>query len=342
MKIAQVFFPALLALLLGACDHHSDHDGHDHGEAGHSDHGHDHDDDHDDHHDSDHGDEHEDEDEHGDDHATEDHTEIAAAVAEETGIETAIAGPGVIVDEHAVQGLLTPIEGRVAKVTARFPGPIRKLHVAVGDNVRAGQPLASIESNMSLTEYTVTAPISGVVLSRDAALGQIATDSTQLFEIADLSKLWVDLHIFGSDAEHIGAGAGVTVSRMSDGVSIDTVLDRVLPAMATASQSTVARATIANTDGYWRPGAAVRARVTVDRQTVDLLVPLSALQRWRDQDVVFVRTGETYTARPVMLGRRDNQRVQILSGLQAGEEIVVKQSYLLKADLDKSGATHSH
>lgn len=269
-------------------------------------------------------------------------TEIAASIAAQSGIRVAPAGPGVIADEHEVQGLLTPVEGRVAKVAARFPGPVRRLAANVGDQVRAGQALASIESNLSLTTYTVSTPISGVVLARNAEVGSVAAEGTTLFEVADLSSLWVDLHVFGFDAQHIRAGSPVTLTRISDGATAQTTLERVLPGTATASQSTVARAVIANGDGQWRPGSAVTARVTVDRHPAALVVPVAALQTFRDGDAVFVRFGDVYEVRPVKLGKRDAQRVEILSGLKAGDQVVVEQSYVVKADIEKSGASHDH
>ena len=269
-------------------------------------------------------------------------TEIAAKTAADSGIRTAPAGPGVIADEHEVQGLLTPMEGRVAHAMARFPGPVRSLRANVGDSVRAGQPLASVESNLSLTTYAVSAPISGVVLARNASVGSVASEGSPLFEIADLSSLWVDLHIFGADAQHIRPGVPVKVTRMSDGATIETMLERVLPGTATASQSTVARATIANADGLWRPGSAVKARITVDQQPAALVVPLSALQNFRDWEVVFIRVGGTYEVRPVELGQRDASQVEVLSGLKIGDAVVVEQSYLIKADIEKSGASHDH
>ena len=269
-------------------------------------------------------------------------TEIDAKIATEAGIRVAPAVAGVIADEHEMQGLLTPVDGRVAQVMARFPGPIRALRANVGDQVRAGQALATIESNLSLSNYTVPSPISGVILQRNASVGGVAGEGTALYAVADLSTLWVDLHVFGADAQHIQAGVPVTVTRMSDGVSVDTTLERVLPGTATASQSTVARATLANTDGLWRPGSAVKARITVDQKPASLVVPLSALQTFRDWDVVFVRVGDTYEARPVELGKRDGTQVEILDGLQAGDQVVVEQSYLVKADIEKSGASHEH
>ncbi len=269
-------------------------------------------------------------------------TEILRKIADDSGIRVQPAGPGVIADEHEVQGLLTPVEGRAAKVMARFPGPIRSLRANVGDRVRAGQPLAIVESNLSLTNYTVTAPITGVVLARSASVGAVAGEGTVLFEIADLSTLWVDLHIFGSDAQHIQPGVPVKVTRMSDGVTIETTLERVLPGTATASQSTVARATIANEDGLWRPGSAVKARITVERQPAALVVPLAALQNFRDWEAVFIRIGDTYEVRPVELGKRDSERVEVLSGIRRDDSVVVEQSYLVKADIEKSGASHDH
>lgn len=269
-------------------------------------------------------------------------TRIEAGIADEAGIRVAPAAAGVIADEHEVQGLLTPVEGRVVRVTARFPGPIRRLNANVGDPVRAGQVLATVESNLSLTDYTVATPIAGVVLARNASVGAMAGEGAPLFEVADLSQLWVDLHIFGADAGHIRPGAAVSVTRLSDGVSVETTLERVLPGTATASQSTVARAILDNGDGLWRPGSAVRARITVEQQPAALVVPLSALQRFRDWDVAFVRVGDTYEVRPLQLGKRDGTRVEVLSGLREGDQVVVEQSYLVKADIEKSGASHDH
>lgn len=278
-----------------------------------------------------------------DEHADEGpkHTTISAAMAAASGIRTARAGPGEIRDEHEVQGLITPVEGRQARVVARFPGPVREVRVGVGDVVRAGQTLAVIESNISLSTYAVTAPLAGTVLARDTAVGDLAGDAP-LFEIADLSSLWVDLHLFGADAQHITPGLPVEVIRLSDGVAVATKLDRVLPGTATASQSTVARATVDNRDGLWRIGAAVRARVTVAVEPVALQVPLSALQTMDGNEVVFVRNGDDYVAHALKIGRRDGVNVEVLAGVASGDEVVVEQSYIVKADIEKSGASHDH
>jgi cobalt-zinc-cadmium efflux system membrane fusion protein len=268
-----------------------------------------------------------------------DHTTIEQKTAEEVGIRTAPVGPGIIRDAHEVQGLMTTVEGRHARIRARFPGPVKAVHAGVGDKVRAGQSLAVIESNASLAPYDIVAPFAGTILDVEVGVGDLAGEQP-LFELADLSSLWVDLHLFGGDAQHITPGLPVQVTRLSDGAKADTKLDRVLPGTATASQSTVARATVRNADGRWRPGTAVRARVTVSERQAALVVPTAALQTMENVTVVFVRSGDTYTARPVRLGERDAENAEVLAGLKAGEEIVVEQSYTIKADLEKASAAH--
>ena len=272
----------------------------------------------------------------------ENRTEIPAAIAAAAGVRVAPAGPATLADEHEVQGLLIPIDDRTARVTARWPGPIRTLEANVGDRVRVGQTLAQIDSNQSLGRYTVTSPIAGVVMARSATLGMNAGESGPLFEIADLSELWVDLHLFGNDANHITAGAPLTVTRLGDGISTRTTLERVLPGVATVSQSTVARAVVRNEDGAWRPGAAVKGRITVAQREVALAVPLTALQEMGGRPVVFIRIDDSYEARPLTLGERDAQQVEVLAGLAPGDPVVVEQSYLIKADIEKAGAAHEH
>src|SRR3546814_11985549 len=127
---------------------------------------------------------------------------ITAATAEKSGIKVQPAQPGVIADEHEVQGLLTPIEGRVAEATARFPGPTRSLKANVGDQVRAGPTLATIESNLSLSNYSVAAQIFGVFTPRSASVGALPGDAIPLFKHADLSQTLPELTIFGAPTTH--------------------------------------------------------------------------------------------------------------------------------------------
>jgi len=121
----------------------------------------------------------------------------------------------------------------------------------------------------------------------------------------------------------------------------ETRIETLLP-LATRGQSVVARASLGNADGLWRPGMMVAAEVTVSEREVPLAVRESGLQRFRDFTVVFAQIGETYEVRMLELGARDGERVEVLGGLKPGTRYVAEQSFLIKADIEKSGASHDH
>jgi cobalt-zinc-cadmium efflux system membrane fusion protein len=267
-------------------------------------------------------------------------TTIEADVARAAGIGTAVAGPGTIGDELLLYGAIAADATRVRTVHARFPGVIRNVSRNVGDMVRAGDVLATIESNESLQTYTVTAPIAGTVTARHAAAGE-QTDAEALFEIADFSSVWAELDVFARDRPRLATGLAVSVTT-DTGAGATGTIDYLAPVGNRASQSVTARVVLDNADGRWTPGQFVEARVTIGTTPVELAVPLSALQRFREFDVVFARFGDTYEVRMLELGRRDARFVEVLDGLMPGTEYVIDNSYLIKADIEKAGASHDH
>ena len=73
-----------------------------------------------------------------------------------------------------------------------------------------------------------------------------------------------------------------------------------------------------------------------------MVVPEAALQTWEEQTVVFARTAEGFEARPVKPGRRDGGQVEIHQGLAAGTQVAAAGSFVLKSELGKGSAEHSH
>lgn len=267
-------------------------------------------------------------------------TTIAADVARAAGIATATAGAGTIRDELVLYGSIAPDATRVRAVHARFAGVIRNVARNVGDAVRAGETLATIESNESLQSYSVTAPIAGTITARHAAAGE-QTDADALFEIADFSSVWAELDVFSRDRARLAVGLPVAVTA-DDGAAAEGTVAYLAPVGNRASQSVTARVVLDNADGRWAPGQFVEGRVTIGTAPVELAVPLAALQRFREFDVVFAQVGDTYEVRMLDLGRRDAQFVEVLDGLAPGTTFVIDNSYLIKADIEKSGASHDH
>ena len=267
-------------------------------------------------------------------------TSIPADLAQEAGIEVATAGPAVIAETLRLTGRVQADPDRLAQIRARFPGVVQSIEARLGERVEKGAALARIQSNESLQTYTLAAPIDGVILKRAVQLG-MATGDAPLFVIADLSQVWVELDVF---ARHIGqVQAGQTVSiELLDGARRDGRIDWVAPLAMHASQSVQARVVLDNVDGRLRPGQFVRAQVTLAERPVELAVRQSAIQRFRDFQVVFARFGETYEVRMLELGRQNSEWAEVLGGLKPGSEYVTGNSYLIKADIEKAGASHDH
>jgi cobalt-zinc-cadmium efflux system membrane fusion protein len=268
-------------------------------------------------------------------------TTIDAKSAQEAGIVVATASAGDIVESIAINGVLVARRGGEAAVAARFPGVVRRINAEVGDRVSQGQTLAIIESDASLADYPLRSPITGTVIAREARVGE-ATGARNLFAIADLQTLWLEMRIFGSDAARIKPGAKVRLTRPTDGATTEISVAQISPVVDAVSQSLLVNAVLKNSDGIWRPGMAVRAYIETQRVAVPLRVPVAALQKVGEWDAVFVRVGDIFEARPLTLGRRNEEFVEVLSGLAVGEQIVVEQSFLIKADIEKSGAVHDH
>lgn len=268
-------------------------------------------------------------------------TSIPRAIAAASGIETTEAGPAVIRETLGFTGTIRVIPSRIAHQRARFPGVIREVAVDLNQRVEAGELLATVQSNESLETYPIEAAMDGIVLEFDAAPGE-ATGGEPLFVIADLSSVWAELDVFSRDVSRIETGQRVTVSNLDGRQVGEGRIEILSPVASRAAQSVRARVRLDNGEGNWRPGQFVRGEVVVAEADVPLAVKRGSIQRFRDFDVVYARVGDTYEVRMLELGRQDAEHVEVLDGLAPGETYVTRNSYLVKADLEKSGAAHDH
>jgi cobalt-zinc-cadmium efflux system membrane fusion protein len=218
---------------------------------------------------------------------------------------------------------------------------IQSIRRNLGDRVKAGDVLATVQSNESLQTYSVKAPIAGMIIKRDVQVGE-ATGDEPMFIIADLSNVWVELDLFSRDLEQVRVGQNVTIQTLDGQYRTRGLIDWISPLAAHASQSVTARVPIDNAEGDLRLGQFVRGMVEVADYPAPLAVRQSALQRFRDHQVVFARFGDTYEVRMLELGRGNRDWIEVLGGLVPGTEYVTANSYLIKADIEKSGASHDH
>ena len=275
-------------------------------------------------------------DDHGvrDQHA--DRTVIAPEVAAGAGLVTALAGPATLRRTLPLFGRIARDEERVHAVGARYAGLVQSVHVSVGDRVASGDLVARVEARDSLQSQAVLAPAGGVVTARHANPGG-ASDGGALIEITDTSWVWLDLDVFPRDLPLLSPGQPVLLG----GEAVGEV-NYIAPMADARSRATLARAVLANNDGRLRPGTLVRAELLLGSETVPLAVRAAAIQELRGEQVVFVRAGDSYEARPIVAGRSDGEWVEVLGGLASATSYVSENSYLVKADILKATAGHDH
>lgn len=267
-------------------------------------------------------------------------TRIAAQVASSLDIQIAIAGPQRIEKTVPVYGSVVTNTEQLSHVSARFDGRIKEVFAKIGERVSAGTRLATIESNQSLTDYDLVAPIAGVILKRSAGPGEQSA-GRELFTIMDDSTVWVDLALFPQQRAQVALGAAVQITSAFDEAPVSGQIERFLPQI-NANQSTTARVTLPNRDGLLQPGTWVEAHIAVSAREVPLAVHRSALQSFRDFTVVFAQFGDQYEVRMLELGETSDEWVEVLGGISPGTPYVTENSFIIKADIEKSGATHDH
>lgn len=185
---------------------------------------------------------------------------------------------------------------------------------------------------------TLTSPIQGVVVVRKANLGAFLSPAERAFVVADLTELWASLEVHESDVSylHLGAEVELTVDA-HPGQIFKGKLSLVDPQVGTASRAVRARVSVPNPEGILRPGLFVRAQIQLPPDNAGgLLVPSSAVQPLGEEDVVFIeREVGAFEIRPVKIGRRTVDLIEITEGLSNGERIVVEGAFLLRGEASK-------
>jgi cobalt-zinc-cadmium efflux system membrane fusion protein len=273
--------------------------------------------------------------------AYEGRTTISASAAAEAGVAVEPVGPATLTGTIDILGRVDFAPNARATLRARFPGQVLAVYKTVGESVKADERLARVESNSSLQPYNIVSPIDGIVIERLTNKGDVAGDAP-LFVVGDMNNLIADFHVFASDLGQIEPGQKVTVSAVDGRAVAETGIANFLPTRETATQTIIARAPLPNPDGAWLPGMTVNGQVEVEKRDVPLAVRTDALQRFRDFTVVYARVEDTYEVRMLELGQRTPEWTEVLGGIDTGQEYVIANSFLIKADIEKSGASHDH
>ena len=192
------------------------------------------------------------------------------------------------------------------------------------------------------TRYEIRAPIDGVITEKKISVGQVLKDDADIFVVADLASVWVEVTVQAKDLNVVKAGQKALVKAASFQAEANGRVSYVGALVGEQTRAAKARIVLPNPKGLWRPGLPVNVELTADEITVPLAVRADAVQSLRDWRVVFGRYGDRFEARPLELGRSDGRHVEVLGGLEPGERYAARNSFLIKADIGKAGASHDH
>lgn len=235
------------------------------------------------------------------------------------------------------------------KITAEQDLLLAKKEVAEADIARqaAADRISSIGAVLptqprNLARFELRAPLSGTVVEKHITPGEAVKEDATLFQVTDLSTVWAEIAVYPKNISQIRQGQKVSVSAAELGSQTVGTVSYIGAQVGQQTRTAMARVTLSNPDGKWRPGLFVTVGVLEGDVTVGVAVKSVALQTVEGRQVVFVREGDSFEARPVELGRKDGQWVEVVKGLRAGDVYAANNSFIVKSELGKAGAEHEH
>ena len=275
------------------------------------------------------------EDGHGDEEEHSEAINISDKVMQEFGIELQSAGVGKITVHKDLTGEIVPNPYNVAHIVPRFAGIVKDVYKKIGDSIKKGDKIATIESNESLVSYDVTSSIDGTILELHMTPGELIGDAQHIVMVADLTNVWAELNIYQQDLGIIKVGQNVSITSPHSKTVFKGKLFYISPVVDEATRTAVARVKLNNSRGTWKPGMFISGSVITNYKTVKIAVPVNAIQMLNSQKVVFVSRDEGFQPQVVTLGMENNKLIEVIDGLHAGDKYVAKGAYTFKSEILK-------
>ena len=196
------------------------------------------------------------------------------------------------------------------------------------------------EADTAISRYELHAPIAGRIVMKHLSIGERVTEEAVAYSIANLSTVWLNVSVYAKYFHEISEGQ--TAMIVADGRKASGRISYVSSAVSEETRTIIARIVVDNTDRRWRPGEFVTVRLETSSDDVPRAVPIEAVQVYEGHDVVFVQDIDGIEPYTVELGRRNHVTIELVSGPPVGTLIVVRNSFLIKAELGKSAAGHGH
>ncbi|GGI52880.1 efflux RND transporter periplasmic adaptor subunit [Oxalicibacterium solurbis] len=210
----------------------------------------------------------------------------------------------------------------------------------------AQQKLAALGADGSTAgaynRYELRAPFDGTVVEKHLAPGEAVAADANVFTVSDLATVWAEVAVPASELHIVRVGETVTVRATAFDSSAQGKVAYVGALLGQQTRTAQARVTLQNPDGNWRPGLYVNVEIATQETQVPVAVAADAIQEVDGRRVVFVRTADGFIPQVVKTGRDDGNHVEIVEGLQTGARYAAEGSFIVKSELGKAQAEHSH
>jgi RND family efflux transporter MFP subunit len=202
--------------------------------------------------------------------------------------------------------------------------------------------IEALERSGTVTKtLTLRSPVRGVVVEKSVLAGQRIMEGERLFQVADLSTVWVEAEAFERDLAVVRRGARVSVETEGYPGEVRTgTVTHVYPTVDPETRTTRMRVELPNPGGRLRPGMYAVVRIPGAQRTNVVSVPRTAVLATGQRVIAFVRMPDgMLEPREVVLGMTSDDRVEVRSGLKAGEVVVSSATFLVDAESNLRAAT---
>lgn len=191
-------------------------------------------------------------------------------------------------------------------------------------------------------QFELRALGAGTVIDKHLAIGESVSPGTPVFTVADLSTVWAEAKVGARELARVATGQRATVDAAAQQLSATGNVSYVSALLGENDRAVTVRVVLSNPDRRWRPGLPVSLTLETGAREVAVAVARTGLQTLRDWQVVFGRYDGFFEARPLKLGVADEEWIEVVEGLRDGERYAGANSYVIKADIGKAGASHDH
>ena len=202
----------------------------------------------------------------------------------------------------------------------------------------------SDQPDISFTRYQIIAPFDGTVIEKHIVLGEMISEDTKVYVIADLSSVWVNINVYQKDIPLIRKGLPVVISAGHGIPEARGTISYIGPLIGEKARTALARSVLPNPDGYWRPGLFITAHIEANAVEAPLVVSKTAIQEIDNTTHIFIEEEHGFSPKPITIGQTDGIYAEVTRGISPGARYVSKGAFTLKAHLSKGafGDGHAH